>query len=190
MEKKQNKRPSGFTRIFGRMFLGNAVEHTVENERYDSPSKLAVKRFFRKPIAVTALVILLAMILFVLIGPILMPIDLSYTETLHTNVAPNLSMMSLPSEMKDSPVSITSQGSFSLGIDKDGGVHTWGYYYSFSKNPAKDVMNIPEKVQNANIVMGAAGTDHCIVIAEDGTIYGWGENDNAQYGKDGGGDCR
>lgn len=185
MEKKQNKRPSGFSRMFGRMFLGNAVEHTVENERYDSPSKLAVKRFFRKPIAVTALIILIAMILFVLIGPIFMPIDLSYTETLHQNVAPNLSMMNLPSEMKDSPVSISSQGSFTMGVDKNGNVHTWGYFYTFSKDPAKNVMNIPEAVQNANIVLGAAGTDHCIAIGDDGTVYGWGDDDVAQYGRNG-----
>ncbi len=185
MEKKQNKRPSGFSRMFGRMFLGNAVEHTVENERYDSPSKLAVKRFFRKPIAVTALIILIAMILFVIIGPIFMPIDLSYTETLHQNVAPNLTMMNIPSEMKDSPISITSQGSFTMGVDKNGGVHTWGYFYTFSKDPAKNVMNIPEAVKNANIVLGAAGTDHCIAIGDDGTIYGWGDDDVAQYGRNG-----
>ena len=185
MEKKQNKRPSGFARMFGRMFLGSAVEHTVENERYDSPSKLAVKRFFRKPVAVTALCVLIAMFLFVFIGPIFMPIDLSYTETLHQNVAPNLSMMKLPSAMKENPVSISSQGSFSMGVDKNGDVHTWGYYYTFSKDAVKNVMNIPEAVQNANIVMGAAGTDHCIAIGDDGTVYGWGEYDNAQYGRDG-----
>ena len=185
MEKKQNKRPSNFAQILKRMFLGGTIEHTVENERYDSPSKLAVKRFFRKPIAVTALIILIAMILFVIIGPIFMPIDLSYTETLHQNVAPNLSMMSIPSEMKDSPSSISSQGSFTIGVDKDGNVHTWGYFYTFSEDPEKDVMNIPEAVQNANIVLGAAGTDHCIAIGDDGTIYGWGDDDVAQYGRDG-----
>ena len=185
MEKKQNKRPSNFFRMLGRMFVGSTVEHTVENERYDSPSKLAVKRFFRKPIAVTALIILIAMVLFVIIGPIFMPIDLSYTETMHTNVAPNLSMMKIPSELKDSPAGISSQGSFTLGIDKNGDVHTWGYYYTFSKDEIKNVMTIPEAVQNANIILGAAGTDHCIAIGDDGTIYGWGDNDVAQYGRDG-----
>ena len=46
-------------------------------------------------------------------------------------------------------------------------------------------MNVPEEVQNANIVFAAAGTDHCIAIGDDGTMYGWGEFHNGQYGLDG-----
>ncbi|MBO5220845.1 MAG: ABC transporter permease subunit [Clostridia bacterium] len=185
---KQNKqkRPSTFSLMMRRMFLGGAAkEMTVADERYDSPSKLAVKRFFRKPLAVGALSILAAMFLLVFIGPIFNPIDLTYTETLHTNVAPNMSMMDLPSEMEDSPRSISSQGSFSIGVDKNGDVHMWGYYKTFYKDPIRDVMTVPEKVQNANILLAAAGTDHCVAIGDDGTIYAWGEYDNAQYGLNG-----
>ncbi len=183
---KKTKRPSNLWRTLGRIFVGTRVaDMTIADERYDSPSKLAVKRFFRKPLAVIALIVLVSMFLFVFIGPLVNPIDLSYTETLHTNVAPNMSMMSIPKVMQTNPVSISSQGSFTLGLDQNGDVHTWGYYYSFSKNEQKNAMIIPEAVQNANIVWAAAGTDHCIAIGDDGTIYGWGENDNAQYGRDG-----
>ncbi len=183
---KKTKRPSNFWRSLGRIFVGTRVaDMTIADERYDSPSKLAVKRFFRKPLAVIALALLVSMFLFVFIGPLVNPIDLSYTETLHTNVAPNMSMMSIPKEMQTNPGSINSQGAFTLGLDENGDIHVWGHYYSFSKNERKDVMIIPEEVQNANIVMAAAGTDHCIAIGDDGTIYGWGENDNAQYGRDG-----
>ncbi|MBQ3141083.1 MAG: ABC transporter permease subunit [Clostridia bacterium] len=183
---ENKKRSSTASLLLKRLFLGGAAkEITAENERYDSPSKLAVKRFFRKPLAVGALAVLMFMFLFVFIGPIFNPIDLSYTETLHTNVAPNMSMMSLPSVMKNAPLSISSQGSFTLGVDKDGNVHTWGYFYSFNKNKQKNVMVIPQEVQDANIVMAAAGTDHCVAIGDDGKIYCWGENDVAQYGRDG-----
>ena len=188
MEKQTNnkKRPSSFSLLLGRLFLGGkAKEMTIADERYDSPSKLAVKRFLRKPLAVGALCVLLAMFLFVMIGPLISPIDLNYTETLHTNVAPTMSMMKIPKIMQNSPRSISSMGSFTLGVDRNGDVHTWGYYYSFSKDPKKNVMIIPTEVKDANIVYAAAGTDHCIAIGDDGKVYGWGENDNAQYGRDG-----
>lgn len=180
-----NKKKSSFGAMLRRLFLGAKAEPETIREIYDSPSKLAVKRFFRKPLATAAVIILCCMFLFVFIGPLISPVDLSYVEPMHKNVAPNLSMMKLPASMKENPVSITSRGSFTLGLDKNGDVHVWGYYSTFSSNPAKNVMNIPENVKNANIVYAAAGSDHCVAIGDDGTVYAWGENDNGQFGKDG-----
>ncbi len=187
-EKNTNKkRPSTFGLTLRRLFLGTRVsDMTLADERYDSPSKLAFKRFFRNPLAVTALVVLVAMFAVVLIGPIFAPINLSYTETLHKNIAPTMSLMKLPKELKNDPVSISSQGSFTLGLDSNGDLHTWGYFKSFDKkNAIKNVMNIPSEVQNANIVMAAAGTDHCVAIGDDGKVYAWGNYDLGQYGRDG-----
>ncbi len=185
MANNNSKKSSGIFHIFSRVFLsGKLTEHTVENERYDSPSKLAVKRFFRKPLAVIALTILVGMFLFVFIGPMFNPIDLSYTETLHTNVAPTMNMMSIPGGMSSNPGGITSKGTFTLGLDGEGNVHTWGYYYSFFKEEGKNVHDIPQAVKDANILYAAAGTDHCIAIGDDGTVYGWGKSENAQYGND------
>lgn len=176
---------STFGMMLRRMFLGSAGERLAGDERYDSPSKQAVKRFFRKPLATAAVIILCCMFLFVFIGPMISPVDLSYVESLHVNVAPNMSMMKLPSEMKEDPVSISSRGSFTLGVDKNGDIHMWGYFSSFSKDPSRNVMNVPEEVTNANIVYAAAGSDHCVVIGDDGTMYAWGEYDNGQFGDQG-----
>ena len=187
MSKKNtaSKKPSTFGSVLRRLFLGNIGQSPRLDDRYDSPSKLAVKRFFRKPLATGAVIILCCMFLFVFIGPMVSPVDLSYVESMHKNVAPNMSMMKLPSSMKEDPVSISSRGSFTLGLDKNGDVHVWGYYSTFSSDPAKNVMNIPEVVKNADIAYAAAGSDHCVVIAKDGTMYAWGEYDNGQFGKDG-----
>ena len=185
--KNTTKRRHTFAQMLSRVFLGGKVadEFTVADERYDSPSKLAVKRFFRKPLAVTALFVLIGMFALVIIGPMISPVDLSYAESLHVNVAPNMSMMKLPAEMKDSPRSIFSLGSFTIGVDKDGNVHTWGHYDPFSTEEQKNVMNIPQEVKDANILYAAAGVDHCIAIGDDGKVYAWGEDDNGQYGLDG-----
>lgn len=183
---KKKKRPSSFGYMFRRMFFGGAdAKMTAANERYDSPSKLAVKRFFGKPLATGAVIVLLAMFLFVLIGPLFAPVDLSYIEPLHTNVAPTMNLMHLPDALKTNAKSITSNGTFTLGLSESGKVYVWGYYNTFSTNPQEDVMQIPEAVQNSKIAFAAAGYDHCIAIGEDGTVYGWGEYNNGQYGRDG-----
>jgi len=168
------------------MFFGGSKELTVEDERYDSPSKLAVKRFFRKPLATGAVIVLVAMALFVFIGPIFAPVDLTETgsEMLHTNVAPTMSLMKLPNDMKDGAVDISSRGTFTIGVSTDGNVHMWGYYGA-TKDPAVNVMNVPEEVQNSDIVHVAAGSDHCVAITADGRVLCWGAYDNGQYGWDG-----
>ena len=108
---KKNTSSKGFAPFnwLKRMFFGGSKVVAEEGERYDSPSKLAVKRFFRKPIAVIALVVLISMFLFVFIGPVFYPVDLTETgsEMLHTNVAPTMSLMKLPDDMKDGAVDIS-----------------------------------------------------------------------------------
>ncbi len=188
MEKKKNQ---GFflTRWLKRGFFGGSKELTVSDERYDSPGKLAVKRFFHKPLATIAVIVLAAMFLTAFIGPAIAPVDLSYMESLHANIAPNYNMMNLPDAMKDGTVSISSRGSFTLGLDTDGNVHTWGYYGSSSNKKSNkkntDVMVIPEEVQNDKILFAEAGSDHCVAIGESGRVYAWGQYDNGQYGHDG-----
>ncbi len=188
MSKKNNNtsaKKSTFGMMLRRMFVGSAGEYEIIDERYDSPSRLAVRRFFRKPLATGAVIVLCCMFLFVLIGPMISPVDLSYVESMHTNVAPNMSMMKLPSQMKEDPRAISSRGSYTLGVDKNGDVHMWGYFSTFSQNSIDNVMEVPAEVDRANIVMGAAGSDHCIVIGDDGKIYAWGQDDNGQYGDQG-----
>ena len=185
---KQNTSSKGFApwRWLKRMFFGASKEYTLADERYDSPGKLAVKRFFRNPLAVIALTILVGMFLFVFIGPIFAPVDLTETgsEMLHVNVRPTMSLMKLPDDMKDGAVDISSRGTFTIGVSTGGNMYTWGYY-THTKDPKLNPLNIPDEVKNAKIVHAAAGTDHAVAISEDGHVYAWGAYDNGQYGWDG-----
>lgn len=99
------------------MFMGASKEVSAADERYDSPGKLAVKRFFRRKSALISVIVLAAMFLFVIIGPIVAPVDLTETgsEMLHANVSPTMNMMKLPSAMKDGTVDISSRGTFTVG---------------------------------------------------------------------------
>ncbi len=188
MNNKKASSKKGFApfRWLRRMFFGSYREMTIEDERYDSPSKLAVKRFFRNPLATIAVIVLVSMFLFVFIGPIFYPVDLTETgsEMLHTNVAPTMSLMKLPEDLKDGAVDISSRGTFTIAVSTDHNLYMWGYYPT-TKDPKLNVMNIPEEVKNSKIVHVAAGSDHCVAISEDGHVYCWGNYDNGQYGWDG-----
>ena len=67
-DKKSSRKEFVLFRWLRRMFFGASKELTMADERYDSPSKLAVKRFFRRPLATGAVVVLLGMFLFVFIA--------------------------------------------------------------------------------------------------------------------------
>ena len=186
MENTTKKKEFFLLRWFKRMFLGSSRELTVSDERYDSPGKLAVKRFFRKPLATAAVVVLLLLFLFAFIGPIFAPVDLSYMESMHANVGPTNSMMAIPKELKNDTSSISSRGSFSLGLSDEGKLFTWGYFNgAIKKQPHTDVLTVPEEAQKEKILFAGAGSDHCVAIGESGKVYAWGLYDNGQYGHDG-----
>ena len=169
----------------GRMFFG--ASKSVKDERYDSPGKLAFKRFFRTPVAVVAVVVLVGMFAFVFIGSAVKPVDLteSGAEMLHTNVAPTQSFMKVPADMQDGAVDISSQGTFTIGVSTDGNVYMWGFNPNSVENDKINVLNVPEEVKNSKITHVAAGADHCVAISEDGHVYCWGAYDVGQYGLDG-----
>lgn len=169
----------------GRMFFG--ASKSVRDERYDSPGKLAFKRFFQTPVAVVAVVVLVAIFGFVFIGSAIEPVDLTEAgaEMLHSNVAPTQSFMKIPADMKDGAVDISSQGTFTIGVSTDGNVYMWGFNPNSATNDKINVLNVPEEVKNSKIVHVAAGADHCVAISEDGHVYCWGAYDVGQYGLDG-----
>ncbi len=192
MSSRKNDKSNSSKRVFtplrwlSRMFFGPSRELTVADERYDSPSKLAVKRFFRKPLATAAVIVLVGMFLFVFIGSAISPVDLTEngSEMLHANVAPTQSFMKIPDDMKDGAIDISSRGTFTIGLSSEGHVYMWGFNPNTSDSRL-NVLNIPEEVQNSKIVHVAAGSDHCVAISEDGHVYCWGAYDNGQYGLDG-----
>lgn len=179
MSNQKNSR----TGWLGRMFSGASKSLEDNPERYSSPGKLAVKRFFRRPAACAALTVLLALFLFVFLGPLFDPIDLSYAEPLHKNLSPSYDMMSIPSSLAKDVRQISSYSSFSLGLDNAGNVYTWGKTYL--KDVGIDIANLPEEVRGSRIVHAATGVDHAVAISEDGHVYCWGAYDNGQYGRDG-----
>ena len=167
-----------------RAFMGPSKELTEDDrftvEQIESPSVMAVKAFFRRKLAVVALVVLVSLFLFVFFGPYAFPMELTYTDPLQANMAPIYSLLRVPSELSGNVRVINGFSDFTVGVSNDGNFYMWGK----TKNPLTkvDYAKIPDSIQEGNILTAAAGSDHIIAITTDGKIVGWGNNTTGQYG--------
>ncbi len=158
-------------------------QKSPRSDLYASPGMLAVRRFFRRPAACAALILLAGLFLFVFLGPLFDPIDLSYAEPLHRNLSPSYDMLDVPPALTEDVRQISSYSSFSLGLDNAGRVFAWG------KTDLRDIginmSDFPEEIRNRRIRFVSAGTDHAAAIDENGYVLCWGAYDNGQYGRNG-----
>lgn len=172
-----------------RMFCGASKEISDEKkfevEQIVSPTAQVIKNFFRKPLAVISLIIVVGMFLFVFIGPVITNIDLSYTEGYHVNIAPGYNFMKVPSKLAKNTKSISSYSFFSVGVDNNGEMYVWGNTKMPTAADKSDMSKLPEELKGKKIAFAAAGYDHAIAITEDGKVVGWGEYDCGQYGDKG-----
>lgn len=165
--------------------LGNMSDQEKANaadvEAIVSPMRQIVNNFLERKLAVTSLILLILMFITMFIGPLFMPkyYD-SYTEVTQQNMAPNMSLMSVPKELKSDIKMIDSYGSFSVGLSNAGKVYVWGS--TQLGTTGVDIGQIPQEVLDAKIAMVAAGIDHIVAIGEDGKVYCWGSKTLGQYG--------
>ena len=167
-----------------RMFMGASKELTEDEklfvEKIESPGMMTVKAFFRRKLAVTALIVLIAMFLLVFIGPEFIPMDLTYTDALQANIAPNYTFLSVPEELAGNVKDISGYANYTLGISNDKTLYIWGVTKNNLTNT--DMADFPEEIQKGNVAFAAAGSDHIIAITTGGKVVGWGNKTNGQYG--------
>ena len=188
-DKKNGKKTSSaggtLWRWLKRAFFGASKELTDDDvfavEKLESPSKLAVKAFFRRKLAVVALVVLISMFLLVFIGPLFLPMDLNFTDSNQANIAPTMSMKSVPAGLKDNISSIHGYANFTVGVSRDNNLYIWGY--TKDALTKADYSVFPEDIKEGNVLVAASGRDHAIAVTKDGRVIGWGENSRGQYGK-------
>lgn len=167
-----------------RMFMGASKELSNDEkfaiENLESPSKMAVKRFFGKKLAVFATVILVLMFGLAFIGPLILPMDLNYSDPSQINLGPNMSLRSVPRDIKDDIKYIDGFSGFSVGVSNAGELRIWGV----TKNnlSGTDYSKTPEGLDVNNVAFASAGQDHAIAIDNNGKVFGWGNKTNGQYG--------
>ena len=149
-------------------------------DNLESPTRMAVKTFFGRRIAVVALVVLISLFLFVFIGSLFIPMDMNYNDPLQANISPNYSMLRVPRALRDNVKDINGFSNFTIGVSNDNTLYIWGNTRdSLSK---VDYADFPEEIRAGEVYMAAAGSDHIIAITTDGKIVGWGDKSRAQYG--------
>ncbi len=149
-------------------------------EKIESPSVMTLKAFFRRKLAVVALVVLVSLFGFVFIGPRFFPMDLNYTDPLQANMAPNNTLLKVPGELKDQIKSIHGFSDFTVGVSRDNNLYLWGN--TQNKLTGVDYTKYPEEIRLGNVAYASAGADHIIAITTDGKVVGWGNNSNGQFG--------
>lgn len=193
-EKKGNKVLSGIAGVFytlwrwlKRMFLGASKELAFNDDlkvtRLESPSRIAAQNFFKKKVAVGALVVFILLFGFVFIAPMIIPIDYSYTDASQANLQPTTSLRAVPSELAADVRTINGTSTFSCGVSNSNKLYMWGVLDNKTTGRSYDE-DLPEIIKDDNVALAAAGQDHMVALTTDGHFVGWGSNTLGQYGTD------
>ena len=165
----------------GRMVSGASRNAVSDGALTESPRRLMVRDFFRRKLAVAALVTLVALLLFVFFGPLFVPLEVNYTDPLQANIAPNASMLSVPRELKENILGISGFANFTVGVSHDHKLYVWGY--TKDSLTGADYAELPAELRDGNVLTASAGTDHIIAVTADGRVIGWGNGTLGQYGE-------
>ena len=168
----KNKKEFFLIRWFKRMFLGARPELSMEEEeKIQTPMRQMISNFTHKPLAMTGLIVFLAIFAFVMIGPKYWVLDLSEQDATLTNLPPSNNMMEVPEAMLKAGIAdIAAGNTYGIGTDVNGELYIWGHTRITEKI---DIANVPQEVLDADLSMIAAGTDHVVALAEDGQVYVW-----------------
>ena len=169
----KNRKEFFLVRWLKRMFLGARPELSAQDEeKIQTPMRQMLSNFLHKPLAMTGLIVFLAIFAFVMIGPKYWVLDLSEQDATLTNLPPSSDMMAVPEKMLAAGVAdIAAGNTYGIGTDANGELYIWGHTRITEKI---DIANVPDEVLAADISMIAAGTDHVVALAEDGQVYVWG----------------
>lgn len=169
---KQKKKEFFLKRWFGRAFGSQKKQLSfMEEEALRSPVRMIVSNFWANKLSRFGLIMFILIFIGVMIGPSLLPIDLSYQDNTQMNVAPGLNMMKLPKELKEDIRVIAPGTTYGVGVDNKGKVYTWGFTDITNVVNAAD---IPDEVKEAKIVDLVVGSDHVTALDEKGHLYTWG----------------
>ena len=152
----------------------------IQNAKAESPSALIRQAFFQKKGAVAALVLWLALFLFVFIAPSFIKLDINDTDPLSQNLSPGYGLTRVPRGLKKQIQKIDGFAGFTVGLNWDGEVFVWGD--SKEKLGKMDLKNIPQEVLDEGAVEIGAGKDHILAITKTGKLVGWGDKSCGQYG--------
>ena len=175
--KENDKSKKSFTRLlFGKLFGGKKELSIFEEEQVQSPFRTVIRTFRDNKVSMTAFYIFLIMFLILTIGPMIKPIDLSFSETSQQNIAPGFDFLKFPKELNGKVQDVAIGPTFSLGVSTDGDLYIWG------KTRVSRTIDIKAEVPKGmgKIVKVAAGFDHVLALNDQGEVFAWGSGRQMQ----------
>jgi len=140
----------------------------MEEELVQSPGRTMVRNFFERKLSIVAMVVFIFIFLSCFTLSFILPIDLHYTDSTRLNLPPSLNYLKLPEALVDNAKALDFGSTFGAGIDNDGKLYMWGTMPDKVKN------NVPANMGKLKLI--ACGLDHVAAVAEDGTVYAWGND--------------
>ncbi len=168
---KKNK--TGFISSIKNLFPSKKKSDVVvnlEEEAIVSPSRVIFKNFISNKFALLGILMLVSLFAAVFVFSAIIPLDIYHTDPVLKNISPGFGYIGAPSELEKNGIKDLDVGSsFSIGVDNNGKVYTWG-------KSSDGVLEIPQEVLDANIVDVAAGDRHVMAVDDAGNFYAWGNS--------------
>jgi len=171
-----------FSSMFLRLFFKDKSQNVLVEEALQTPGKTIIKNFLRHKLGIIGIIGIVTIMCFSFIGSQIVPLDLSYVETVLRSIRPGYDYLKFPAQLaKEGVEQIASGASFSVALSKAGNVYVWGTEPAYVlKGVSTSVLKIPDEVKNADIVRVSAGDRHVLAIDSQGKLYGWGFNNFKQ----------
>lgn len=173
--KDNKKRKSFFSLLLANLFGSKKELSLMEEEDVQSPWRTVLATFRSNKVSMLGLIVFLTIFAIVLIGPLLHPIDLSFSETSQLNVAPGFDMLNVPEALNGNLQDITVGPTYSVGVSTNGDMYIWG---KTRITGTIDLKHIPADMGKIQKV--AAGFDHIIAVNDQGEVFGWGSDRQKQ----------
>ncbi len=139
--------------------------------KIDTPFVTIVNTFKSNKTAMAAFWLYVFFAVTVLVGPLLMPIDLSFTDSTQSHIPPIMNLMSVPKEIEGNIADIVVGPKFTFALTKDGQLKTWG---DTKITSTVDIGKLPKNM--GKIVKIAIGADHALALNDQGKVFGWGSD--------------
>lgn len=173
--KKNNQKKKSFLHLLFINLFGGKKKMDVFEEEIQSPWQTVRSTFKDDKVAMTAFITFLVIVAIVLVGPVVHPIDLSFSETSQQNVEPGLDLMKVPESLKGKVQDIAIGPTFSVGVSTDGKLYIWG------KTRISSTINVKKiPADMGNITKVAAGFDHILALNDEGKLFAWGNDRQRQ----------
>ena len=150
--------------------MKKAKLYFMQEELVQSPGRTAMRNFFKRRLSIVGMCVFLFIFVACFSLSFILPIDEANTDSTRKSLPPSMNYLNIPKELVNNVRDISFGSTFGAGIDRNGKLYQWG---TMTDTSAK-VANIPANLPPLKMI--TCGMDHVAAVAEDGTVYAWGND--------------